>query len=65
VGKQTGDGGEEVDDRGDRLVSMTKKLILMMVLAAVFLPLDVATLITITVGCVYVFRNPFRRLLGY
>jgi len=62
---ERGDEVEEADGKEDKLVGMVRKSLLMVVLAAVFLPLDIMTLTTLFVGGVYIFRKYIGRLLGY
>jgi len=64
VGKQTRDEVVEAAKEEDMLIDRVKMIILALVLAAVFLPLDMATLAIAGVG-LYLFMNPVRRLLGW
>lgn len=64
MGKQTRDEVVEAAKEEDMLIDRVKMIILALVLAAVFLPLDMATLAIAGVG-LYLFMNPVRRLLGW
>jgi len=64
VGKQTRDEVVEAAIEEDMLIDRVKMIILALVLAAVFLPLDMTTLAMAGVG-LYLFMNPVRRLLGW
>jgi len=65
VGKQTEDELGEADEKGDdKLIRRTRNIILGMVLLAIFLPLDLATIMILSIGGFYVLMGPISRLLG-
>lgn len=61
---KVGDEGKEAGSKEDNLVGMVRKILLVIVLAAVFLPLDIMTLATLIVGGMYIFRKPIGHMLG-
>jgi len=65
MGKQTGVEPGKADVGGDdKLVGRTRKVILGVVLLAIFLPLDLATTTILSIGGLYILAGPFRQVFG-
>lgn len=65
TGDDDGGEGREADGKEERLISTVKKSMLLMVLVAVFLPLDITPLITLAMASLYILKRLASRLLGY